>query len=325
MEIEHDSLDEVLIELYQALLRSSLKNKGSRGENIDLLGVALRIRKPRTRLSRSENRGRPFSALGELLWYLSGSDKLDFIEPYVPRYKEDARDGVLHGAYGPRLFAMDGKFNQLENVTALLRKRDWSRRAVIQLFDAKDISADFPEVPCTTTLQFHIRDGALNLGASMRSNDAYWGLPHDVFCFTMLQEMMAKRLGLQLGEYYHYAGSMHVYEKVVKGLEEYVEEGFQKTVEMPAMPEGDPFKLVPDLLTAETKIRAGESVRAAEQFRETYWADILRLVQVFWARGEEEELDRLKAEFDHAAYREYLEGIRHRTKKRAANNRGGSR
>lgn len=317
MEIEHDSLDEVLIELYEALLRSPLKNKGSRGENIDLLGVALRIRKPRARLSRSENRGRPFSALGELLWYLSGTDKLEFIEPYVPRYKDDARDGVLHGAYGPRLFTMRGKFNQLENITTLLRKRDWSRRAVIQLFDAEDISEDFPEVPCTTTLQFHVRNGALNLSVSMRSNDAYWGLPHDVFCFTMLQEMMAKRLGLELGEYYHYAGSMHFYENVVKGLEDYVAEGFQKIVEMPHMPDGDPFKIVPDLLIAEARIRGGELVTASELFSETYWADIVRLVQVFWARDDEERLNDLKGQFAHSAYREYLEGIRHRAKKRA--------
>jgi thymidylate synthase len=318
LEIERDGLDEVLIELYKALLVSPLKNKGSRGDNIDLLGVALRIRRPRARLSRSENRGRPFSAIGELLWYLSRSDELEFIEPYLPKYEKDARDGVLHGAYGPRLFAMHGKFNQLENVSALLRKRDWSRRAVIQLFDAEDISDDFPEVPCTTTLQFHVRNGALNLGATMRSNDAYWGLPHDVFCFTMLQEMMSKRLGLELGEYYHYAGSMHVYEDKRDGIEEYVEEGFQKVVEMPPMPDGDPFEIVPTLLDAEKSIRGGELFVASDLFGQTYWADIVRLIEVFWARGNGDRLDELAGQFANPMYREYLAGLRHRMERREA-------
>jgi thymidylate synthase len=321
LEIERDSLDEVLIALYGALLRSPLKNNGSRGENTDLLGVALRIRNPRARLSRSENRGRPFSALGELLWYLSGSDKLEFIAPYLPKYKEDARDGVLYGAYGPRLFDMHGKFNQLENVCALLRRRDWSRRAVIQLFDAEDISHDFPEVPCTTTLQFHVRNGGLHLGVTMRSNDAYWGLPHDVFCFTMLQEMMATRLGLTLGEYYHYAGSMHVYEDKRSGLEEYVEEGFQKIVEMPPMPGGDAFDVVPKLLDAERRIRERELVIASDLFDDSYWADVVRLIEVFWAKEDRDRLDELAGEFANATYREYLTGLRNRMERRDASNK----
>ena len=37
----------------------------------------------------------------------------------------------------------------------------------------------------------------------MRSNDAYWGLPHDVFAFTMLQEILARSLTLELGTYKH--------------------------------------------------------------------------------------------------------------------------
>jgi thymidylate synthase len=34
---------------------------------------------------------------------------------------------------------------------------------------------------------------------TMRSNDAYLGLPHDVFCFTMLQEIIARSLGREIG------------------------------------------------------------------------------------------------------------------------------
>jgi thymidylate synthase len=85
----------------------------------------LHVSKPRARISRSENRGKPFSALGELLWYLTGSDKLEFIQPYVERYtKEAAEDGAMHGAYGPRLFAMRGSVDQIANVTELF---NWLR------------------------------------------------------------------------------------------------------------------------------------------------------------------------------------------------------
>jgi hypothetical protein len=90
MEITRESLDGVLVELYQKLLDCPARNKSSRGATVEMLGVSLRLSKPRRRISRSENRGKPFSALGELFWYLARSDRLDFIEPYVPRYRDDA-------------------------------------------------------------------------------------------------------------------------------------------------------------------------------------------------------------------------------------------
>jgi len=186
LEIERESLDAVLHQLYHDIDEHGRQHGGgTRGDKlggtVELLGVALRITNPRARISRSENRGKPFSALGELLWYLSGSDKLAFIKPYVSEYENDAVDGVLEGAYGPRLLAMRGDIDQFDSIERLLRRKPGSRRAVIQLFNAEDIATDHNEIPCTTTMQFHLRDGRLHLSVTLRSNDAYWGLPHDVF------------------------------------------------------------------------------------------------------------------------------------------------
>jgi thymidylate synthase len=310
VEILGVGLDDVLIELYKALLATDARNEGTRGSNKELLGVTVRIGNPLARLSRSEDRGKPFSALGELLWYLSGSDHLSFIEPYVPRYKCDAVGGVLPGAYGPRLFAKGGTIDQISNVTQLLRENSGSRRAVVQLFDADDIIVRKKEIPCTTTLQFHLRDGNLHMSATMRSNDAYFGVPHDVFCFTMLQEMMARRLGANLGSYIHHVGSMHVYDEFVEAMRKYVEEGFQRASPMPAMPVGDPFKFVPTLLAAEDLISHGDSITISNFTEEPYWADIMRLVQVFWASGQNERLNQLKAEFSYQGYSTYIDGRR---------------
>jgi thymidylate synthase len=310
MEIVGDSLDAILIQLYGQLSKSPNRNKGTRGDTVEFLGVSLRLSAPRARISRSENRGKPFSALGELLWYLAGSDKLDFIQPYVGEYKKDADDGVLYGAYGPRLFAMRGNVDQLQSVAALLKDKPGSRRAVVQLFNAEDIASEHKEIPCTTTLQFHRRDGQLHLSVTLRSNDAYWGLPHDVFCFTMIQEMMARRLGVELGEYYQYVGSMHVYVDHLDKIGEYLAEGHQKPAAMPPMPVGDPFTLVQELLRTEDRIRHGEVVVADEVVADDYWADIVRLLQVFWADNAD-RLEELKAEFVNPMYRSYLEGRRY--------------
>jgi thymidylate synthase len=159
MEFEGESLDRVLHKLYTAISESGRSHQGSRGATRELLSVSLRILKPRARISRSENRGKPFSAIGELLWYLSGSDQLDFIKPYVSGYVSDAVNGTIEGAYGPRLLAMRGNINQFDSIERLLTRTPGSRRAVIQLFNAEDIATDHKEIPCTTTLQFHLREG----------------------------------------------------------------------------------------------------------------------------------------------------------------------
>lgn len=81
---------------------------------------------------------------------------------------------------------------------------------------------------------------------------------------------------------------------------------------MPPMPSGDPFSITDALLQAEGQIRAEKKIRASDFAREPYWADIIRLLQVFWAtkrRGAPgfDGLDELKGEFHCEVYRSYLE------------------
>ncbi|MBT9290398.1 thymidylate synthase [Prosthecodimorpha staleyi] len=308
MEIEGDSLDALLVELYGKLNNGANRNVGTRGETLEQLGVILRLAKPRARLSRSEDRGKPFSALGEFLWYLSGSNSLDFIESYVPMYRKEAEpDGTVHGAYGPRLLNMRAGINQFSSVIELLRERSGSRRAVIQIFNAEDIATHHKEVPCTTTLQFFVRNDHLSMAVTMRSNDAYKGLPHDVFCFTMIQEMVARALGVCLGEYIHFVGSMHLYESDLAKAAHYLKEGHQRVVEMPPMPLGDQFPVVPLLVEFEEKLRNGEIVDANVTFDSDYWADIARLLQVFWLSGKPERIDEVMEKISNKHYTVFAE------------------
>ena len=298
------------MQLYPALLECPLQDSGRRGKTFEIIGVNLLLEKPRARLSRSENRGKLFSALGEFLWYLSGSDTLAFIEKYVPLYVNEATDGVLYGAYGPRLLRMRGNINQLENVLALLKEHRGTRRAVIQLFNAEDIASNHIEIPCTTSLQFLLRDNALHLSTTLRSNDAYWGLPHDIFCFTMLQEMLARSLGVELGHYHHYVGSMHIYEAHQQAATVYLNEGHHRVTEMPAMPHQDPFSCLSCLLDAEKQIRHGQSIDAALTTTLAYWADLIRLLQVHWHSDNSTFLDQLSENFADPVYQQYLDSRR---------------
>lgn len=316
MELEKDCLDDLLNELYKSLFQYGTNNEGTRGKTKEILGVTLRLSNPRARISRSNSRGKIFSAMGELLWYLKKSDKLLDIEPFIPLYRQEAINGIVPGAYGPRIFNMRGEIDQFNNVINLLKSKPTTKRAVIQIFDAQDINGkSHHETPCTTTLQLHQRQSKLHMSVNMRSNDAYLGLPHDVFCFTMLQEMMARNLSVELGEYIHHVGSMHVYEKHHSKIQSYITEGYHRIEPMPRMPEIDPFTFVPKLLTANDYCRSGLTFAAEEIVDNEYWADLIRLIQAYWSSGNKERLEELAAQLNNPAYSTYIMGLSHSTPK----------
>jgi thymidylate synthase len=277
------TLDDVMRYAIEAVRQEGEHVNATKGPNVELRGVRLEITNPRARLSRTETRGNLFSALGELCWYLAGTNATAFIQYYIDKYKESDEGGVIFGGYGPRLLRSEAG-NQIMNVTKLLRAKPDSRRAVIQLFSATDIVEDHDDVPCTCVLQPLLRDGALHMIVYMRSNDVIWGLPHDVFCFTMLQEIISVSLDAKLGTYTHIAGSLHLYDDKRNAAKNFISEGWQPTnIEMPAMPARDPWPAIQTLLEFEEKLRTGADPFLSEDMAQTdvYWADIIRLLQIF--------------------------------------------
>jgi thymidylate synthase len=193
-------------------------------------------------------------------------------------------------------------------VIALLRRNPGSRRAVIQLFNAEDIAQDHKEIPCTCTLQFLIRRNRIHMLTTMRSNDAYLWLPHDIFCFTMLQEVVARTLGVELGSYRHFVGSLHLYERNRVEAQQYLDEGAQATVAMPPMPPGDPLPSIQKVLDAEFRIRRGDDIDANQWGVNPYWADLIRLLQVFEARRNTSTIKALKTQMASNSYATYIGG-----------------
>lgn len=312
MRISGKILDDLLRKVLTKLLASANQITTSRGRVREITGVLLELERPLFRLSRSETRGRPFSSLGELLWYLSHDNRLEFIRYYIPNYDDETEDGeTIFGGYGPRIFHQRCH-DQIRNVISQLRDNPTSRRAVIQIFNAEDIQRRHTEVPCTCTLQFLIRRNRFHMLTTMRSNDAYIGLPHDIFCFTMLQEMLARTLGVALGSYSHFVGSLHLYDENREEAQQYLDEGVQATIAMPAMPSGDPWPAIRNVLDAEFRIRRGDEIDAEAWGVGPYWADLIRLLQVYAARriGGKARIKALKAKMASTAFSPYIDGPR---------------
>jgi len=286
MEIEKNTIDDVMRAVFESILRDGVLVETTRGATKEILGIHIILNNPNCRISRTESRGKIFTCLGELMWYLSGSDDVDFISYYIAKYRESAEiNGKINGAYGPRLFGIKDGVNQIENVIHLLQQRNTSRRAAIQLFDANDIAHSFKDVPCTVGLQFAIRNDSLDMFTFMRSNDARAGLVHDIFAFTMLQEMVARTLKLNLGIYRHYAASLHIYTDDIPSIEAALEEGYASSSPvMDPMPEEALSDYLSTIVEAEKNIRDGDIPDIDELKLSEYWKDILRMLAIFRSR-----------------------------------------
>lgn len=155
----------------------------------------------------------PFFHFMEALWMLAGRNDLAWPVQFNARFKEYSDDGfVIHGAYGARWrhwFHGD----QLDSIVQHLSNNRASRRAVLQMWDAReDLNNPGRDVPCNTQAYFEIVDGKLDMTVCNRSNDLVWGAyGANAVHFSMLQEYMAFRCGCEVGIYRQFSNNAHVY------------------------------------------------------------------------------------------------------------------
>ena len=151
-------------------------------------------------------------AKAEWEWYLSGDpsiDKLGEIYGKIPPIWEKMADSdrEVRSNYGWQW----QRNNQLDYVVAKLRNNNKTRQAAISIYDAKEHSTYAKDTPCTYAIQFTIMHNKLDMAVMMRSNDIWYGFCNDQYQFSMLQQLVAKRLGIEVGLYYHFAHNLHLY------------------------------------------------------------------------------------------------------------------
>lgn len=140
------------------------------------------------------------------------------IKAYAPQYENFAEsDGTAFGSYGARFANNLLGCDMLALAENLLRKNPETRQCVLAIWRPDDIweamTGKRKDLPCTTTWQFVVRDGALRMIVTMRSNDVWLGMPYDIFVNTCVQRLLANTLGLRCGDYTHHVGSLHLYER----------------------------------------------------------------------------------------------------------------
>ncbi len=220
----HDAYD-VFTLLSDAVWRDGVTVE-RRGQRLrELIGpTVVRLRNPQAYAPLHPYRKlNPWTMLAEFPWLMEGRRDIRWLQPYLPGAHMFSDDGIVWRAgYGPRLRGTDDALNgpngtdQVKRVIQQLTRDQWTRQAIISLWDVDtDNRDDSRDYPCTQTIHFMCApDGHLDVYVHIRSNDLFWGYS-GVNCpnWCLLLQLVCAATGLQVGDYYHVADNMHVYER----------------------------------------------------------------------------------------------------------------
>lgn len=171
--------------------------------------------RPRERVLFSPLRdANPFFHYVESMWMLAGFNDVSTPARYARQMEYYTDDGsILNGAYGYRWRRFFG-YDQLTEIVRLLNRDPTSRRAVLAMWSASDLTNQVSkDLPCNTQIYFRVQNHeSLDMLVTCRSNDIVWGAyGANSVHMSMLHEYMALRLGLTTGTYTQMSFNYHLY------------------------------------------------------------------------------------------------------------------
>lgn len=197
-----------------------------------------------------QNRRLNYAFMAREAWTITGgSNAVSDIEHYNPHIAQFSDNGIsFTGHYGPMFIYQRGY------VIETLIEDIHSRRATMTIWKPNPRSSF--DYPCTLTLNWLVRNGQLNCFVTMRSSDAWLGLPYDMFVFTCMTLNILNELNLRapktinLGTMYLSLASSHLYEHNLTGAYEVVKDEPDKETKMVPSSHFNSWDMVRKSLTA---------------------------------------------------------------------------
>ena len=179
------------------------------------------------------------SLIHELLWYFSGEEHIKNLREETKIWDAWAdEEGLLETAYGRfwRRYPIpkesdqlegeawpekdhrwvneeeDGRltFDQIQYVIDQLKENPKSRRIVVNAWHPSNATVSkLP--PCHYSFVFNVQDGKLNTHLTQRSADTALGVPFNIAAYATITRLIAKEVGLELGEFGHTLVDAHLY------------------------------------------------------------------------------------------------------------------
>jgi thymidylate synthase len=169
------------------------------------------------------------SVIHELLWFLRGDTNIAYLREHgVTIWNEWADErgelGPIYGNQWRSWPAPDGRhIDQISQVLEQIRSNPDSRRIIVSAWNPADLPDErvSPQdnvaagrmalAPCHAFFQFYVCDGRLSCQLYQRSADVFLGVPFNIASYALLTMMIAQVCELEVGEFIHTLGDVHLY------------------------------------------------------------------------------------------------------------------
>jgi thymidylate synthase len=131
--------------------------------------------------------------------------------------------GNLGPVYGKQWVDWETKegesINQIEKVIHALKNNPDSRRIIVSAWNVGEVE-EMALPACHCFFQFVVLDGKLSCQLYQRSADSFLGVPFNISSYALLTMMFAQVCDLELGDFIHTFGDLHVYRNHYEQVEE---------------------------------------------------------------------------------------------------------
>jgi len=191
------------------------------------------------------------AVVGELLWFLEGStderrlaeitygeDRDDLYERstiwtanadeqgVALGYRNDYMQKELGPVYGSQWRSFGG-FDQIAEIIRQIKEEPDSRRIILSAWNPPEIER-MALPPCHTLSQFYVNKGKLSCQMYQRSAVMFLGVPFNIASYSLLTHILARITGLQVGDFVHTVGDVHIYNTHYEAVSEQLKRTPQK-------------------------------------------------------------------------------------------------
>jgi len=157
------------------------------------------------------------SIIHEVIWFLKGDTNIAYLTNNNVRIWNEWADenGDLGPVYGHQWRswpAPNGRtIDQISQLIEQIKNNPDSRRLIVTAWNPSDIE-NMALPPCHCLFQFNVANGKLSCQLYQRSADVFLGVPFNIASYALLTMMIAQVTGLEVGEFIHSFGDVHIYE-----------------------------------------------------------------------------------------------------------------
>lgn len=216
------------LDLLDKVMKEGVDREGRNGKTRSLFGLQMRFDLSKGFPAVTTKKLAFKAVKSELLWFLEGSNDDNRLKelngsertiwtdnaeaPYWDPNKKFPGDlGRIYGVQWRDWKKPDGtSVDQIAELVEMLKKDPYSRRLIVTAWNPGELD-QMALPPCHMFMQCFVADGKLSLLMHQRSCDLFLGVPFNIASYSLLLHMLAQVTGLQVGEFVHSLGDVHIY------------------------------------------------------------------------------------------------------------------